>query len=108
MHVNTHNRDHHCHSQRVPLHRYVDSEVLDNVETLDGDVPNANGQGPSIPNNNDTAQRKVSRTTIYPPSPRSTALSQETRHMFLKSLSDDKNYQQLLLLLRVAKVIDYL
>ena len=55
--------------------RYVDSEVSDNVETSDGDVPNANGQGPSTPNNNDIVQRKVSRTAIYPPSPRSTALS---------------------------------
>ena len=87
---------------------YVDSEVLDNVEMLDGDVPNTNGQGPSTPNDNDTAQRKVSQTAIYPPSPRSAALSQQTRHTFLKSLSDDKNYQQLLLLLRVAKVSDYL
>ena len=55
--------------------RYVDSEVSDNVETSDSDVPNANGQGPSTPNNNDIAQRKVSWTAIYPPSPRSTALS---------------------------------
>ena len=46
---------------------YVDSKVLDNVETLDGDVPNTNGQGPSTPNDNDTAQRKVSQTAIYPP-----------------------------------------
>ena len=58
--------------------RYVDSEVLDNVEMLDGDVPNTNGQGPSTPNDNDTAQRKVSQTAIYPPSPRSAALSQQT------------------------------
>ena len=87
---------------------YVDSEVSNNVEILDSDVPNANGHGLSTPNNNDTAQRKVSWTTIYPPSPRSTALSQQTQHTFLKSLSNNKNYQQLLLLLRVAKVSDYL
>ena len=87
--------------------QYVDSEVSDNVEMLDGDVPNANGQGPSTPNDNDTTQREVSWTAIYPPSPRSTALSWQTQYMFLKSLSDDKNYQQLLLLLRVAKVSDY-
>ena len=87
--------------------QYVDSEVSDNVEMSDSDVPNANGQGPSTPNNNDTAQREVSQTTIYPPSPRSTALGWQTWHTFLKSLSDNKNYQQLLLLLRVAKVSDY-
>ena len=86
---------------------YIDSEVSDNVETSDGDVPNTNGQGPSTPNDNDIAQRKVSRTAIYPPSPRSAALSWQTQHTFLKSLSNDKNYQQLLLLLRVAKVSDY-
>ena len=58
--------------------QYVDSEVSDNVEMSDSDVPNANGQGPSTPNNNDTAQREVSQTTIYPPSPRSTALGRQT------------------------------
>ena len=87
--------------------QYVDSEVSDNVEMSDSDVPNANGQGPSTPNNNDIAQGKVSQTAIYPPSPRSAALSRQTWHMFLKSLSGNKNYQQLLLLLRVAKVSDY-
>ena len=48
--------------------QYVDSEVSDNVEMLDGDVPHTNGQGPSTPNDNDTVQREVSQTTIYPPS----------------------------------------
>lgn len=42
-----------------------------------------------------------------PPSPSSAAQSKETRHAFLKSLSDDKNYRQLVRLLYAAKVSDF-
>ena len=42
-----------------------------------------------------------------PPSPSSAAQSKETCHAFLKSLSDDKNYRQLVRLLYAAKVSDF-
>ena len=86
---------------------YVDSEVLDDVDMSDSDDCNANGKGPGAPNDNDIVQREVSQTAIYPPSPKSAALSWQTWHTFLKSLSNNKNYQQLVLLLRVAKVSAY-
>ena len=41
---------------------------------------------------------------IYPPSPKSAALSRQTRRTFLKSLSDEKSYHMLQLLFNVAKV----
>ena len=89
------------------ISQYVDSEVSDDVDMSDSDDHNANGKGPGAPNDNDAVQREVSQTAIYPPSPKSAALSQQTQHTFLKSLSNNKNYQQLLLLLRVAKVSVY-
>jgi hypothetical protein len=42
-----------------------------------------------------------------PPSPSSAAHSKETRLAFLRSLSDDKHYRQLLHLLYAAKVSEY-
>jgi hypothetical protein len=44
------------------------------------------------------------KAPVLPLSPKSAALSRKTRHAFLTSLSDDTNYQQMVLLLRAAKV----
>ena len=43
-------------------------------------------------------------TNGLPPSPSSMAMNRQSRRDFLRSLSDDQNYQKLLLLLRAAEV----
>ena len=57
----------------------------------------------------DTAREKKqnSNVLILPASPRSAGSNHRTRRTFLKSLSDDKNYQLLLRLLVAAKVSCY-
>ena len=68
------------------------------LRDLDKGEVNAENEGKDLP------ERQVRPSGIYPLSPKSAALSCRTQCTFLKSLSNDKSYHMLQLLLNVAKV----
>jgi hypothetical protein len=86
--------------------RYIDSDDSDDVDDedkSDDGKPNETTPEPSThpTGRNDEAE---SDAKILPPSPLSASKTRKTRRTFLESLSNDENYQKLLLLLYVAKV----
>ncbi len=68
----------------------------------DTDTPSSQGNPHSDPVDNEIDI--VDRISGLPPPPSGAALSKESRRAFLNSLSDDKNYRQLIRLLDGAKV----
>jgi hypothetical protein len=91
--------------------RYVESgdsdhEVVANDEGVDedhdgGSNEDAHGAPPDVA---DKSNEGATTATVLPPSPKSAGTNRKSRRTFLASLSDDKNYKKLQLLLYATKV----
>ena len=86
--------------------RYIesdDSDDEDHEDKSDNGKTNEATPKPSTPPTG-PSDGAESDNKILPPSPLSASNTRQTRRTFLKSLSNDANYQKLILLLYVAKV----
>jgi hypothetical protein len=80
------------------------AEDVDNNDMVgDVDDPHPNADDAATTSNTRPSQT-VTNATSLPPSPHSATLTWKSRHTFLASLSGDKTYHRLLLLLYAAKV----
>jgi hypothetical protein len=71
-----------------------DTENTPEIASVDGD---------NLPSDNNDGVEERAKMPGLPTAPSAAATSEKTRLLFLMSLSDDKNYRQLILLLRAAK-----
>lgn len=86
--------------------RYIDSDDSDDEDNEDKSDNGKTNEATPEPSAHPTGQSDGAEhnAQILPPSPLSAAKTRKTRRTFLESLSNDENYQKLLLLLYVAKV----
>jgi hypothetical protein len=91
--------------------QYVESDKFDDEEMEESENDNGLNQLGTRSGRTGqptTATDNEGHGTVLPQSPKSVAISQETHHKFLNSLSQDAQYQKLILLLCAAKVSYYM